>query len=118
MFNQRTSVLDYLRKPVDPKELVRKWQSDLRAEVRKTERSIMGVWAGVDHTTTPHLLQTEIEREKKKTEKAIRDAAKRNDMASAKVVWVNTVATSTYHAQRRFLPRRLSTATKPLAGCM
>ncbi len=42
MFNQRTSVLDYFKKPVDPKELVRKWQSDLRAEVRKTERSIMG----------------------------------------------------------------------------
>ncbi len=36
-----------------------------------------------------HWIFTEIEREKKKTEKAVRDAAKRNDMASAKVcVWL------------------------------
>lgn len=86
MFNQRTSVLDYLRKPVDPKELVRKWQSDLRAEVRKTERSILGP-CGVERRCCPGTAtHTEIEREKKKTEKAIRDAAKRNDLASAKVL--------------------------------
>lgn len=42
MFKERTSVLDYFRKPVDPKELVRKWQAELRAETRKTERSIRG----------------------------------------------------------------------------
>lgn len=69
MFKERTSVLDYFRKPVDPKELVRKWQAELRTEARKTERSIR-----------------EIERERKSTEKAIREAAKRNDMASAKIL--------------------------------
>jgi len=36
----KSSILDYFRKPADPKELVRKWQADLRAEQRSLERQI------------------------------------------------------------------------------
>jgi charged multivesicular body protein 3 len=36
----KTSVLDFFRKPADPKDLVRKWQADLRAEQRGLERQI------------------------------------------------------------------------------
>ncbi len=31
---------DYFTKPVDPKELVRKWQWDIRAEQRQIEKQI------------------------------------------------------------------------------
>ena len=36
----KTSVLDFFRKPVDPKDLVRKWQADLRTEQRALDRQI------------------------------------------------------------------------------
>lgn len=36
-------VLQVFKKP-DPKELVRKWQADLRSEQRKVDRQIRGVW--------------------------------------------------------------------------
>jgi hypothetical protein len=38
MFDKVTSV--FFRKPVDPKDLVRKWQSELRSEQRGMERQI------------------------------------------------------------------------------
>jgi len=56
-------------KPVDPKEQVRKWKTDLRAEGRKLERQVR-------HIQTEEL----------KVKKSIKDAAKRGDMASAKVL--------------------------------
>jgi hypothetical protein len=40
MFSGKSSVLDYFRKPADPKELVRKWQADLRTEQRSLDRQI------------------------------------------------------------------------------
>jgi charged multivesicular body protein 3 len=36
----KASVLDFFRKPVDPKDLVRKWQADLRTEQRALDRQI------------------------------------------------------------------------------
>ncbi|PNG99452.1 Vacuolar protein sorting-associated protein 24 1, partial [Tetrabaena socialis] len=51
----------------DPKELVRKWQTTLRAEQRGLDRQIR-----------------DIQFEEKKVQKAIRDAAKRGDMGAAK----------------------------------
>lgn len=52
----------------DPKELVRKWKSTIRSEIRRTEREINSLIL-----------------EQKKASAMIKDAAKRNDMASAKV---------------------------------
>lgn len=40
MFGQKRGLLDVFKKPVDPKELVRKWQSDIRKEQRSLERQI------------------------------------------------------------------------------
>ncbi len=54
MFGQKKGLLDVFKKPVDPKELVRKWQSDLRQEQRGLERQIR-----------------EIDREKKNAEKQV-----------------------------------------------
>jgi hypothetical protein len=51
----------------DPKELVRKWKASLRSEVRGTEREMASLIL-----------------EQKKAAKAIKEAAKRNDMGSAK----------------------------------
>ncbi|EFJ43867.1 hypothetical protein VOLCADRAFT_102242 [Volvox carteri f. nagariensis] len=51
----------------DPKELVRKWQATLRAEQRGLDRQVR-----------------DIQFEEKKVHKAIREAAKRGDMGSAK----------------------------------
>lgn len=62
------SITKAFKKP-DPKELVRKWQADLRAEQRKIDRQIR-----------------DIQFEEKKVHKAIKDAAKRSDMATCKVL--------------------------------
>lgn len=62
------SISKVFKKP-DPKELVRKWQADLRTEQRKIERQIR-----------------DIQFEEKKVHKVIKDAAKRNDMATCKVL--------------------------------
>mmetsp|Transcript_23414 Transcript_23414/g.56029 ORF Transcript_23414/g.56029 Transcript_23414/m.56029 type:complete len:225 (-) Transcript_23414:405-1079(-) len=56
------------KKP-DPKELVRKWQRDIRSEMRKLDRQI-----------------TDLEREEKKAIKLCKDAAKDNNIASAKIL--------------------------------
>ena len=40
MFSKVTSVFDHFKKPADPKDLVRKWQSELRSEQRGMERQI------------------------------------------------------------------------------
>jgi len=60
--------LDVFKKP-DPKELVRKWQGQLRKEMRQVDRQIL-----------------EIKREEKKVEKSIKDCGKRNDIASARIL--------------------------------
>lgn len=52
----------------DPKELVRKWKASLRSEIRRTEREINALVL-----------------EQKKAAGMVKDAAKRNDMKSAKV---------------------------------
>ncbi|KAG1677803.1 hypothetical protein FOA52_008567 [Chlamydomonas sp. UWO 241] len=57
----------FFQKQPDPKELVRKWQQDLRKEQRGLDRQIR-----------------DIQFEEKKVQKAIKDAAKRGDMDSAK----------------------------------
>ncbi|GBF93578.1 vacuolar sorting-associated protein [Raphidocelis subcapitata] len=61
-------VTDLFKKP-DPKELVRKWQSSLRAEQRNIERQIR-----------------DIQFEEKKVRKSITEAAKRNDMATCRIL--------------------------------
>ena len=38
MFSEGNKYLNYFRKPPDPKELVRKWQSDVRSEQRRLEK--------------------------------------------------------------------------------
>lgn len=68
MIQQKSWLDKVLRRP-DPKEMVRSWQAALRKEQRGIERQIM-----------------DIQREQKKAEKMIRDAAKRQDMASARVL--------------------------------
>ena len=40
MFSKVTSLFDNFKKPADPKDLVRKWQSELRSEQRGMERQI------------------------------------------------------------------------------
>ena len=72
MFGDRPAWLDRFIKPPDPKELVRKWQSELRKESRQLERTIWN-----------------IQREEKAAHKNVKEAAKRGDIASAKV---NTAA--------------------------
>ncbi|CAG9462901.1 unnamed protein product [Pedinophyceae sp. YPF-701] len=58
-----------LAKKPDPKELVREWQRVLRREQMKADREIR-----------------DIEREKKKTELLIKQAAKRKDIVSCKIL--------------------------------
>lgn len=53
----------------DPKEQVRKWKAEMRSEGRKLERQVRTIQA-----------------EEVKAKKAIKDAAKRGDPASAKVM--------------------------------
>lgn len=52
----------------DPRELVSKWKASIRKEIRTTEREMNSLIL-----------------EQKKAAKMIKEAAKRNDMASAKV---------------------------------
>lgn len=54
-------------KKEDPKELVRKWKSNIRTEIRSTDREI-----------------NSLVQEQKKAAVAIKEAAKRNDMVTAK----------------------------------
>lgn len=63
------SLFSAFRKQEDPKELVRKWQRQIRTEIRGVERQML-----------------EVQREQKKAEKLIKEAAKRNDMASARIL--------------------------------
>lgn len=82
MFGERKTVVqniqEFFVKPPDPKELVRKWQSDIRKEQRNLEKQIR------DNS-----------RLEKVAQKQIREAAKRNDMASAK-----TLAKELVHTRR------------------
>lgn len=113
-------LLQAFKKP-DPKELVRKWQADLRAEQRKIDRQIRGGKGRLALPASPSQLHrprpgrcstncmfkapasamppqthrvwlcyaccyaADIQFETKKVEKTIKDAAKRNDMATCKV---------------------------------
>mmetsp|Transcript_25608 Transcript_25608/g.71606 ORF Transcript_25608/g.71606 Transcript_25608/m.71606 type:complete len:233 (-) Transcript_25608:300-998(-) len=61
--------LSSMFKKPDPKELVRKWQRDIRSEVRKIERQMR-----------------DVEREAKKAEKLCKESAKNNDIVSAKII--------------------------------
>ena len=69
MLSGKKTALDYFRKQPDPKELVRKWQSEIRAEQRAIERQIR-----------------EIQRDEKLAQKQCRESAKRGDMASARLL--------------------------------
>ena len=55
-------------KKEDPKELVRKWKSSIRSQIRNTEREM-----------------TSLVLEQKKAASQIKECAKRDDMVSAKV---------------------------------
>ncbi|KAL4426121.1 hypothetical protein ABPG77_002707 [Micractinium sp. CCAP 211/92] len=63
------ALLSLFKKQEDPKELVRKWQRQIRTEIRGVERQMM-----------------DVQREQKKAEKLIKEAAKRNDMVSCKIL--------------------------------
>ena len=67
MFRDKKRVIDYFVKPPDPKELVRKWQADLRAEQRQLERTIR-----------------DISRTETNAKKMVKESAKRGDLTSAK----------------------------------
>ncbi|GMH41290.1 hypothetical protein BSKO_09200 [Bryopsis sp. KO-2023] len=69
MFSEKRSIKTLFTKQKDPKELVRKWQGSIRSEVRKVERQIR-----------------DIQREEKKAKASVKDAAKRGDMNSAKIL--------------------------------
>ncbi|KAF3972180.1 hypothetical protein ACB098_08G107700 [Castanea mollissima] len=62
-------VMNMLKPKPNPQQQLRDWQRRLRQECRNTERQIR-----------------DIQREEKSVQKAIRDAAKRNDMGSAKAL--------------------------------
>lgn len=62
------SIQKVFKKP-DPKELVRKWQAELRAEQRKIDRQIR-----------------DIQFEEKKVQKSIKDAAKRSEITTCRVL--------------------------------
>ncbi len=104
MFSQDKSFLDYFRPQQDPKELVRKWQSTIRTEMRKLDRQIIGeiAFALLNSTVQSDLRRmhanvnwifavTEIQREEKKAQKPIKEAAKRGDLVSAKVDWLRAL---------------------------
>jgi len=55
--------------PADPKETVKKWKREMRSEQRKVDRQIRG-----------------IQREEEKVKRSIRDAAKRKDMSTCKML--------------------------------
>lgn len=100
-------VQNLFKKP-DPKELVRKWQAELRSEQRKIERQIRGgsssahcscsfQWVGHSATLPPCYccccccsiwcccMPVDIQFEEKKVRKSIADAAKRSDITTCKV---------------------------------
>ncbi|KAK3285424.1 hypothetical protein CYMTET_6973 [Cymbomonas tetramitiformis] len=62
-------MFDIFKKKVDPKVEVRKWQSKIRSEMRAIDRQIR-----------------DIKREEDKVVKAIKEASKRNDTSSAKIL--------------------------------
>ncbi|CAD5176299.1 unnamed protein product [Musa acuminata subsp. malaccensis] len=64
------TVKNLLRPKPNPQQQLREWQRRLRQECRNIERQIRGTYIPL--------------REEKNVQKAIKDAAKRNDMASAK----------------------------------
>ncbi|MBA0609484.1 hypothetical protein Godav_021525 [Gossypium davidsonii] len=63
-------VMNMIKPKPNPQQLLRDWQRRLRQECRNIERQIRG--------------NSDIQREEKNVQKAIKDAAKRNDMVSAK----------------------------------
>lgn len=63
------NVKEYFVKPPDPKELVRKWQSDIRREQRQIDKAIR-----------------DNDRLEKTAQKQIKEAAKRSDMTTAKLL--------------------------------
>ncbi|KAJ6739611.1 VACUOLAR PROTEIN SORTING-ASSOCIATED PROTEIN 24-like protein 1-LIKE ISOFORM X1 [Salix koriyanagi] len=69
-------VMNIIKPKPNPQQQLRDWQRRLRQESRNTERQIRG-----------NLFSSSIFlREEKTVQKAIRDAAKRNDMVSAKAL--------------------------------
>ncbi|KAF9596474.1 hypothetical protein IFM89_012179 [Coptis chinensis] len=64
-------VKNLLKPKVDPREQLRDWQKRLRKECRNIERQILG--------------KHNVKKEEKSVQKAIKEAAKRNDMGSAKL---------------------------------
>ncbi|XP_074561930.1 vacuolar protein sorting-associated protein 24 homolog 1-like isoform X3 [Curcuma longa] len=71
------SVKNLMRSKPDPQQQLREWQRRLRQEGRNIDRQIRGASA-----SCPVL--SDVQREEKNVQKAIKEAAKRNDMASAK----------------------------------
>ncbi|KAF6169538.1 hypothetical protein GIB67_024287 [Kingdonia uniflora] len=63
------TVKNLLKPKANPQQQLRDWQRRLRQECRNIERQIR-----------------DVQREEKNVQKSIREAAKRNDMGSAKVI--------------------------------
>lgn len=99
-------LLDFFKKET-PEEAVRRWQTELRKEMRAIDRQVAGAHKRgrtrqlrlMGHSRLPSrrmfmticfVLFADIQREQKKTEKSIKDCLKRNDKASAKVRWLHT----------------------------
>ncbi|KAK8966277.1 hypothetical protein KSP40_PGU012786 [Platanthera guangdongensis] len=79
------SMKKLLKPKPTPQEQLRDWQRRLRQECRYVDRQIRG------NLLSPSLFMlnggfSDVEREEKNVQKAIKDAAKRNDMTSAKTL--------------------------------
>ena len=87
--------------PVDPKATVRKWKSGLRSEQRVLDRQIRREWrkrashAAAQPISVPAarslrlgacVLFAEIQREEDKVKKSIKEAAKRGDTSTCKML--------------------------------
>nr|XP_027125825.1 vacuolar protein sorting-associated protein 24 homolog 1-like [Coffea arabica] len=70
-------VMNMIKPKPNPQQLLRDWQRRLRQECRNIERQIRGIYDDSDH-------KIYTEKEEKNVQKAIKEAAKRNDMGSAK----------------------------------
>lgn len=90
-------VKNLLKPKQNPPQQLREWQRRLRQECRNVERQIRGNDPSPAQFSPPSidltkgdwnlviLFVADVQREEKNVEKAIKDAAKRNDMGSAKV---------------------------------
>jgi len=87
-------VMNILKPKPNPQQLLRDWQRKLRQECRNIERQIRGNYLFFISLKTLiywlvliFVFDLDIQREEKNVQKAIKEAAKRNDIGSAKVIF-------------------------------